>query len=187
MTERLIKLLLCLVAVSLFTAWLLVFAQDVNDGVVGGATGQEGIVQPSVVQSDLAIDNIEYLGQDDIEYLDQYVGEEVVKEVPGGKPIDWREFVSLKELMTWLAGDDTDEYIYLFAGEDGVYRPSGKYDCDDYALQLQRRAAESGFLMSVTIIEREGKPHMINLCVIGNNIYYIEPQTDQVWFYSNRD
>ena len=112
---------------------------------------------------------------------------EVIKEAAVDKPIELREFTSLEELERWLAEDDTDEYIHLVAGEDGVCRQSDKYDCDDYAFQLQRRAANSGFLMSVTIIEKQGEPHMINLTCIGNDIYYIEPQSDEVWFYCHKD
>jgi len=123
------------------------------------------------------------------EYRDvvHYINREVIKEVTVEKPVELREFTSLEELKNWLAEDDTDEYVYLWAGEDGVLRTNDKYDCDDYALQLQQRASESGFIISVTIIEKHGKPHMINLACIGNDIYYIEPQTDQVWFHSHRD
>ena len=84
--------------------------------------------------------------------------------------------------------DDTNEYVYLFIGEDGVPRPTDRYDCDDYAIQLQRRAAQSGYLISVTLVDdpQQG-PHMINLAIIGNDIYYVEPQTDEVWFHSYLD
>ncbi len=116
-----------------------------------------------------------------------YVDREVIKEVIVEKHIEFGEFTSLEQLRAWLAEDDTDEYIHLVAGNDGVCRQSDNYDCDDYAAQLQLRAAKSGFLMSVTIIEEQGKPHMINLACIGNNICYIEPQTDEVWFYCHRD
>jgi len=124
-----------------------------------------------------------------IEYRDviHYVDREVIAEVIVEKPIELREFTSLEELRAWLAEDDTDEYVYLWAGKDGVCRLSDKYDCDDYALQLQRRAAKSGFLISTTIIEEQGKPHMINLACISNDIYYIEPQTDKVWFHCHKD
>ena len=124
-----------------------------------------------------------------VEYRDiiHYVDREVIKEVIVEKPIEPREFTSLEGLEAWLAEDDTDECVYLWAGVDGVLRQSDKYDCDDYALQLQRRAAKSGFLMSVTIIEKQSKPHMINMAIISNDIYYIEPQTDQVWFHSHKD
>jgi hypothetical protein len=117
----------------------------------------------------------------------RYVDREVIKEVLVEKPVELRQFTSLEELEAWLAEDDTDEYVYLFAGKNGVCQPSDKYDCDDYAFQLQQRAANSGFLISVTIIKKQGKLHMINLACIGNSIYYIEPQSDKAWFYCNRD
>ncbi len=120
-------------------------------------------------------------------YVVQYVDREVIKEVPVEKSMALRYFNSLDELETWLATDDTNEYIHLFAGSDGVCQPSDRYDCDDYAFQLQRRAASSGFLISVTIIKQMGKSHMINLACIDNDIYYIEPQTDEVWFFCNLD
>lgn len=116
-----------------------------------------------------------------------YADSGATEEVTVGKPIELREFTSLEELKSWLAEDDTNECIHLVVGEDGVCPLNVKYDCDDYALQLQRQAARSGFLMSVTIIEEQGKPHMINLACIGNDIYYIEPQTDEVWFYDHKD
>jgi len=128
-----------------------------------------------------SISHVEY--QDIIHYVDR----EVIKEVIVEKPIELREFTSVEELRTWLAEDDTDEYIHLVAGKDGVCRLSDKYDCDDYALQLQRKAAKSGFLISATIVKEPGRSHMINLACIGNNIYYIEPQTDQVWFHCHKD
>jgi hypothetical protein len=85
-----------------------------------------------------------------------------------------------------LAEDDNDEYIHLAAGDDGYCRQSDKYDCDDYALQLQRIAVKSGFLMSATIIEQPCEPHMINLTCIGNDIHYIKSQADEFWFYCFR-
>ncbi len=120
-------------------------------------------------------------------YIVHYVDREVVKEVLVEKPVTLRQFASLEELKAWLAGDDTNEYVHLFAGKNGIVQASDRYDCDDYALQLQQRAANSGFLISVTIIQQQGKPHMINLACIDNDIFYIEPQSDEVWFYCSRD
>ena len=110
-----------------------------------------------------------------------------LEEVTTEKPITVQEFASLEELKAWLAVDDTNEYVYYFAGKDGVPQVSDKYDCDDYAFDLQKRAIEAGFLMSATIIQKNGQPHMINLVAIGNDIFYIEPQTDKVWFHCHRD
>ena len=124
-----------------------------------------------------------------IEYQTEYVDvvREVVKEVIVEKRIEQREFSSKEELEEWLAEDDTNEYIYLFFDQKGVARQSDAYDCDDYALQLQRRAAESGFLMSVTRIRWRGTLHMVNLVTIGNDVHYVEPQTDEVRFYCRLD
>ena len=101
------------------------------------------------------------------------------------KLIELHEFAPVEELRSWLAKDDTDECIHLEL-KDGVC-PLYEYDCDDYAFRLQHQAARSGFLMSVTIIEKQGEPHMINLACIGNDIYYIESQTDEVRFYCHKD
>ena len=112
------------------------------------------------------------------------------REVIVEKLIELHEFASLEELRSWLAEDDTDECIHLKVDEDGVCHLAerlAEYDCDDYAFRLQRQAARSGFLISVTIIEEQGELHMINLACIGNDIYYIEPQTNEVWFYCHKD
>ncbi len=121
----------------------------------------------------------------EIEYRD--VVREVVKEVTVEKLIAQREFSSKEELEKWLGQDDTDEYIFYWVDDKGVPRTSDQYDCDDYALQLQQRASEDGFLMSVSIVQKPAGPHMINLATIGNDVLYIEPQTDEVWFYSHLD
>ncbi len=112
---------------------------------------------------------------------------EVVKEVVVEKLGEQREFSSKEELEKWLAIDDVDESIYTFIRADGTTGSSDKYDCDDYALELQRRASKAGYLMSATIIEKGDDLHMINLAMIGNNAYYIEPQTDEIWLYCNLD
>ncbi len=143
--------------------------------------------ESELAPSSPAYNSEELPGRLEYQEIVRYVDREVVKEVLIEKSQELREFNSLKELDTWLAEDDTNEYVYLFAGKDGVCRLSDRYDCDDYAFQLQKQAARSGFLLSVTIIEERGKPHMINLAGIRNDIYYIEPQSDKVWFYCNRD
>ncbi len=117
----------------------------------------------------------------EIEYRD------IVKNVIVEKPIKQREFASLEELKKWLAEKSVTKSIFFFVTPDGTQASSNKYDCDDYALDLQKRALEDGYLMSASIIEKQGQQHMINLATIGNDVYYIEPQTDEVWFYCNRD
>ncbi len=120
-----------------------------------------------------------------IEYRD--VVREVVKEITVEKPRELKEFSSQEDLEKWLAEDDTETTVFFFVVDDGTEVSSDEYDCDDFALALQRRASKDGFLMSVTITQKNNQPHMINLATIGNDVYYIEPQTDEVWFYSHLD
>ncbi len=89
--------------------------------------------------------------------------------------------------MNWLGEDDAETTVYFFVTTDGTTGSSDEYDCDDYALDLQQRASKDGFLLSVTITEKNGQPHMMNLATIGNEVYYVEPQTDEVSFYSYLD
>lgn len=140
------------------------------------------IVEKEVVRE---IEVVKEVVKKEIEYRD--VVREVVKEVTVEKLIEQREFSSEEELKKWLAEDDTETIVYFFVRADGTEVSSDEYDCDDYALELQQRASRNGYLMSVTIIEKNDLPHMINLATIGNDVYYIEPQTDEVWFYSHLD
>ncbi|MFC1861807.1 response regulator [Chloroflexota bacterium] len=136
------------------------------------------IVEKPVVRE---VEVVKEVVEKEIEYRD------IVKEVTVEKPIEQSEFSSKEELEKWLAEDDADKTVYFFVKADGTGASSDKYDCDDYALDLQKRALKDGYLMSTSIIEKEDQLHMINLATIGNDVYYIEPQTDKVWFYANRD
>ncbi len=136
------------------------------------------VVEQEVVRE---VEVVKEVVEKEIEYRD------IVKEVTVEKPIEQREFTSKEELVEWLAEDDDTIKVYFFTRTDGTEASSDEYDCDDYALELQKRALRDGYLMSTTIIEKEGQPHMINLATIGNEIYYIEPQTDEVWFYAYLD
>jgi hypothetical protein len=89
-----------------------------------------------------------------------------------------REFESVDELKAWLAQDDTDSTLYIF-GSGCV----STYDCDDYATALVYNALCDGYLVSTQIDDN----HMLNSTIIGNNIYYIEPQNDNVWLWGHRD
>ena len=89
-----------------------------------------------------------------------------------------KEFGSVDELSAWLAEDDTDSTLYIF-GAGCV----SLYDCDDYAVALVYNALFDGYSVSLQV---EGN-HMQNSTVIGNNIYFIEPQTDEVWLWGHRD
>ena len=113
-----------------------------------------------------------------IKYVDRVTAE----------PVQLRNFHDLKELKEWLSGSWTLLTLHLQSPDNAV-------DCDDYALALQQRALEDGFIMSFEIIAGDeynalfGNPlppgqslHAINLAIIGNSAYYIEPQTGEIVF-----
>jgi hypothetical protein len=89
-----------------------------------------------------------------------------------------KEFGSVSELKAWLAQDDTDSTLYIF-GAGCV----SLYDCDDYAVALVYNALADGYSVSLQVEDK----HMLNSTVIGNNIYFIEPQNDKVWLWGYRD
>jgi len=101
----------------------------------------------------------------------------VISDLRTRKP---KEFSSLEELKTWLAADDSDSTLYYFEGYIDFTKP---YDCDDYAVALMRNALKNGYLISTQI---DGD-HMLNSTIIGNNVYFIEPSTDKVWLWGQRD
>ncbi|MFC2070467.1 response regulator [Chloroflexota bacterium] len=117
----------------------------------------------------------------EVEYRD------IIEEVIVERPIEQREFATKEELGGWLAEDDPKGVSFNFVDSDGNKLSSDEYDCDDYALALQRRASKDGYLMSVTTTMKNNQLHMINLAIIGNEVYHIEPQTDEVQFYCNLD
>jgi hypothetical protein len=89
-----------------------------------------------------------------------------------------KEFESLDALKAWLAQDDTDHTIYIFGS--GCL---ANYDCDDYATALVYNALQDGYSVSTEI----AGDHMMNSTIIGNEIYLIEPQTDEVQLWGKRD
>lgn len=119
-----------------------------------------------------------------VKYIDR------VERVPGAL----RNFNDLEELNQWLVLVNTSTTTIYFEGPDTAV------DCDDFALTLQSKALDSGFLMSFQIIEpgkynslfQGGKIplntlHAIDLAIIGNKAYYIEPQTSEVVFAADLD
>jgi len=104
-------------------------------------------------------------------------------------PVELRNFNSLEELKQWLAAIAMNTATFFFQ------LPDAPVDCDDYALDLQCKALSDGYILSFQIISRseynavfqgELSPgqslHAINLAIIGNNGYYIEPQTGEIVF-----
>ncbi len=109
-------------------------------------------------------------------------------------PLELHNFSDLVELKQWLAELDANtNVVYLQSPGDTI-------DCDDYATALQQDALADGYLVNLEIIESStyntafngiklptGKLHAINLVIIGNDAYYIEPQTGEVALAAHLD
>jgi len=108
-------------------------------------------------------------------------------------PVELRNFNDLEELKQWLK-DRKNVTTVRFQS------PNTIVDCDDYALEMQHKALADGYLISLEIIDTSeynglfknselplNSLHAINLAIIGNNAYYIEPQTDEVVFAAYLD
>ena len=128
-----------------------------------------------------------------IEYVEKPVTEVKYVERVKRVPVELRNFSNLEELKQWLK-DRKNVTTVRFQSTDTIV------DCDDYALELQHKALADGYLISLEIIgpseyngifkNSELPPntlHAINLAIIGNSAYYIEPQTDEVVFAAYLD
>lgn len=128
-----------------------------------------------------------------VEYVEKPVTEVKYVERVTSVPAKHRNFYTLDELKDWLALNAISASVYLKS-------PGVEIDCDDYALELQQKALSDGFIISFEIVsEREydalfSQPlptgttlHAINLAIIDNSVYYIEPQTAEVVFVANLD
>lgn len=85
----------------------------------------------------------------------------------------YREFESLDYLREWLASDSTSENTYI----------ENDYDCDDFAVDLTLSALQDGYWIGLIISAN----HMFNFTIIGNDVYFIEAETDVVYFWCNLD
>ena len=89
-------------------------------------------------------------------------------------PRELRNFSSIEELKLFLAEDNTNEHEYI----------ESEFDCDDFALMLQHNALEKGYIMNCQTLFTA---HALNMVIIDNEIYYIEPTTDEIIFLTHVD
>jgi len=128
-----------------------------------------------------------------IEYVEKPVTEVKYVERVKRVPVELHNFSNLEELKQWLEGRKNVTTVWLQS-------PDTIVDCDDYAYELQQKALLDGYIVSFEIIgESEYNElfttplppsqslHAINLAIIGNSAYYIEPQTDEVVFAAYLD
>ena len=99
---------------------------------------------------------------------------------------DTRYFTSVEEMEVWLKANRLPlVFIADSNGDIDFTNPPRKnplYDCDDYALDLQRLALGHGYIINIQRTSRDGKVHMLNSVVINHNLYFIEPQGNSWWF-----
>jgi len=109
----------------------------------------------------------------------------VEKEVVVEKPVEvvvekmvythfYREYETLAEFTAWVE----DNLVVLL--------PERTFDCDDYAENLQIEAYRDGYLLSCQVVDggklfgvtvsSDKRPHMGNLVMIDNDIFFVEPQ-----------
>ncbi len=102
----------------------------------------------------------------------QNITVEVIREVPRYL----RDFTSVEELFGWL-----DNNLNLY-GDILSYELPPKFDCDDFAQIMQKKAEHDGYRMNIEVCTIFGRLHMRLLVIIGNGVYSVEPQTHEVNF-----
>jgi hypothetical protein len=112
-------------------------------------------------------------------------------EVPVEVPVMLKDWDSLEQLEEFLKNDDTDQKITLTADNTGNINFNGQ--CEDFALQLRDRAMAIGRYLSIQALHpkeyekwygqtaQPNQYHAICMARIGNEFWYIEPQTDKHW------
>ena len=128
-----------------------------------------------------------------VEYVEEIVVEKEYVDVIRHVPVEFRNFKNRTELEQWLEERNQVPSI-RFQQKDIII------DCDDFAFEMQQKALADGFIISFEIIGireynelfstqlSEGQAlHAINLSIIGNDVYYIEPQTGEIVYAAYLD
>lgn len=100
-----------------------------------------------------------------------------LKTTLAGQTTTITEFASLDELKQFLKYNDENTKQYV----------ASTHDCDDFAIELQRAALSwnGGRIINAQLVNE--CTHMLNTAVIGNSVYKIEPQTDEITLMCNLD
>ena len=107
-------------------------------------------------------------------------------------PTDWQ---SVDELKAWLEYDNAP--LILKADASGVVKFNGR--CEDVAFQARDRAYEVGKRLDTEIITRQetikyqqylsgdvyklgvNDGHYLNKAVVGNEVWFVQSDTDKIW------
>jgi len=174
------------------TAGMLVAVVAIACFMAGDALN-ERLVEPEIVEAPTAVEVAKWQEPETkVIYLPAKPIIEQV-EVPVAVPIELREFETTEELEGWLAENHIDEAIMLYA--------SGKeFDCDDYTRRLIRDAKTDGYQLWFQVLPpdyrrpdtgerltKNDEAHALCSAIIGNRLFFIEPQTDDYWFVAEVD
>ncbi len=175
-----------LYACVILTALFAIAALSVYSSAFADITGSTGgrpttLATVSTVESRL-------VARHTTEYIEKPVKTIEYVERVRSEPFELRNFYNSEELKLWLDNNAGSTTVHL-------QPPDSTVDCDDFALALQQKALRDGFIISFEIIEKneynalfenplpsDQTLHAINLVIIGNSAYYIEPQTGEIAF-----
>jgi hypothetical protein len=143
---------------------------------------------------DRVIETVVYEPVEKIVY--EQVEKPVIKEVEVSRPLVL--FENLADLRQWLSNISVIEIGFNVVDQNN--NSISQLDCDDYARRLQDKALQNGYIISFEVIRSAeynslfkekkipaGAIHAINSTIIGNEVYYIEPQTKEIVFVANLD
>jgi len=162
----------------------------------GGYLGQATFKPQVIIEHEIhTIDRVEYKPVESVVY--EPVERVIVKRIETLKLL--RHFQNLDELERWLGNMWVlDIRFDVFDKETG--QRIRKFDCEDYAIRLQEKALGDGYIMSFEVILpveynalfkqkrlSNGAIHAINSVILGNEVYYIEPQTREIVFAAYLD
>jgi hypothetical protein len=129
-----------------------------------------------------------YVERPTVEVVETFVEKRIIKQVPVVEFIEvekevlapLRQFESEEELIKWLHIDKTDELPYI----------KDLFECENFSRTLMKHALEDGYYMSFQVLKNYSRPktkefvegpHAVNSTIIGNYIYFIDPQNDEFW------
>ncbi len=154
------------------------------------------VPSPPIVQEEVRLEKIEVVKPvfiDRIRYIERDIGTAV--KLLDFVYTDLADWESARELQAFLDADDTDTNVTMTNRAGGIIEFTGQ--CEDYAIQLRARAAAIGKNLEVIALDSteynkwlsyfgsseitSGTYHALNMAIIGNEIWYVEPQKDVSW------
>jgi hypothetical protein len=144
--------------------------------------------KPEIIVRTVTKDVSRCIEKPTVEVVETVVEKKVVEKVPvieyveveKAVPMELKQFASKEELAAWLHDDTTDELPYI----------KDLFECENFARTLIKHALEDGYYLSFQVLKSYTRPdtkgfikgpHAINSAIIGNYIYFIDPQTDEFW------